>query len=536
MAATFNLLDEPWIPVVPRHGPPRDVSVREALCQAHAWQEVYDNSPLVTVAVHRLLLAILYRALPAATLEDADRQWQALWTADTLPCASLEAYFAHWHDRFDLFSTDHPFYQTAGLAMGSSRAGAADASPIARLAHELASGNNATLFDHRHDEMGAVSPAIAARLLLAMQAFAMGGGISGAAIIDGQSFPRPNAQHGPLVSGLTVWLHGASLQRTLLLNFAPDISRDDDLPPWEQPPQPPAQVIAATERATPRGRIDLLTWQSRLIRLIPDETDGTLAVRRVWCTQGRPVGDTGGYFDPMKCYRKHDERGYLPLRLSEDRAHWCDYHTLLALAKRGGKMADALTHVAEQAAFVPREARYGLHAVGMVNDQAKVVLWRHDRPLVQPALLRDPDLIEDLEILRQEVEHIGRRLRTSVLRVCYLFTVPNTERIDEACLKRLRSPKPRETDIVEAQALASTIDPSAAFWARLEEPFYHLLADLPAAPDAAMAHWRETITREASRAFEEACRALGTAPRALRAVARVTPHFTLTPIPEEIPV
>ncbi|HEX2952121.1 MAG TPA: type I-E CRISPR-associated protein Cse1/CasA, partial [Armatimonadota bacterium] len=291
MTLSFNLIDEPWIPVIPRDGPPREVGVRDALVHAHEWREVFDNSPLVTVALHRLLLAILYRALPPRSQDAWDALWDELWQAARLPEAPIVAYLEQWRDRFDLFSETHPFYQTAGLTIESANDGT---SPVSRLAHELASGNNATLFDHRSDASGhAMSAASAARLLIAAQTFSMGGGNSGKAILAGKHFNRSNAQHGLLVNGLCAWIAGNTFRETLLLNLVPDDFAPDDIPPWEASTATPEHMILAADSATARGRIDLLTWQARLIRLIGEHHGQETVVHRVYITQGRPAGDTG---------------------------------------------------------------------------------------------------------------------------------------------------------------------------------------------------------------------------------------------------
>ena len=63
-----------------------------------------------------------------------------------------------------------------------------------------------------------------------------------------------------------VGVEGATLFHTLLLNLPLGSSLDDvtpDLPVWERPPQ----TSASDGRPAPTGPVDLLTWQSRRIRL-----------------------------------------------------------------------------------------------------------------------------------------------------------------------------------------------------------------------------------------------------------------------------
>lgn len=60
--AEFNLIDMDWIPCTDLDGKSVLYGIQNTLLKAHELREVCDESPLVTVALHRLLLAVLYRA------------------------------------------------------------------------------------------------------------------------------------------------------------------------------------------------------------------------------------------------------------------------------------------------------------------------------------------------------------------------------------------------------------------------------------------------------------------------------------------
>ena len=53
---SFNLIDQPFIPCVTREGQHAEFSLLETLTRAHEIRELCDESPLVTIALHRLLL------------------------------------------------------------------------------------------------------------------------------------------------------------------------------------------------------------------------------------------------------------------------------------------------------------------------------------------------------------------------------------------------------------------------------------------------------------------------------------------------
>src|SRR5579875_3851362 len=153
MRTNFNLLDEPWVPCVMADGSAQELSLADALLRAHEVRELFDESPLVTVALHRLLLAILHRNFGPASIGE----WFQLWRRGRWNEETLKAYFTRWHERFELFHPERPFYQMP-------EAPSLPYEPITVLFQELSSGNNPTLFDHSLDRGGvSVSPALAAR-------------------------------------------------------------------------------------------------------------------------------------------------------------------------------------------------------------------------------------------------------------------------------------------------------------------------------------------------------------------------------------
>jgi CRISPR system Cascade subunit CasA len=140
---TFNLIDEPWIGAVDENGTLKEYGLRELLAQAHHLRSLHDDSPLVIAAVLRMILALLHRIYDGPR---NSREWEVIWAAnDGFDMARIERYFVQWHSRFDLFDAEYPFYQTIHAAVDKQ------IKPISTLLPELATGNNATLFDHTTD-------------------------------------------------------------------------------------------------------------------------------------------------------------------------------------------------------------------------------------------------------------------------------------------------------------------------------------------------------------------------------------------------
>src|SRR5437773_2396779 len=101
MSIYFNLIDQPFIPCVMPNGSCGTFGLRETFMRADEIREIRDGSPLVTLALHRLLLAILHRNFGPRDM----KEWRHLWEAERFDAAALETYFKRWSEHFDLFHT-----------------------------------------------------------------------------------------------------------------------------------------------------------------------------------------------------------------------------------------------------------------------------------------------------------------------------------------------------------------------------------------------------------------------------------------------
>jgi CRISPR system Cascade subunit CasA len=518
--AEFNLIDERWIPCIEPDGKPIEYGIRDTLLKAHELREICNDSPLVTVALHRLLLAILYRVHGGPQDFTA---WNRLYTAGAFSRRSVTDYLNKWHNRFGLTAERHPFFQMAQLETN-------EAVSVTRFATECASGNNATLFDHSDDEEEvAWLPAQAAKRLIACQSFALGFGKSGEAKINGKHETLPYSADAIALRGMNIWLQGKTLFDTLMINLAP--TKDVSLPPWEMDdPHKHRDRLSGKERKAVAsfGVVDRLTWQSRLVRLLPE--DG--AFSSMYFTQGRSADKSRG--DPMKVYRASKQEGISPLSLSSGKAAWRDAHSILTIPPaRSNERRPECFNLAARArsrGAVQPERHFVAHVVGLAsapNKAGKFLLWRHERMPVPSALLGDVNLIERLGLLLQNAEYAADELASRTRRIAKLYLAPDAE-----------SPGGRQADRGEIARVAEAIDPRPAYWARLEKHFFELLENLPKdwdperndwKPDDRQATtntWRKDVKDEAKQTLEESIHSLGTTARAIQAIARVRTGFT----------
>ncbi len=517
---SFNLIDEPWLPCLPNSGDPlRQLGLRETLVQAPTLREVVDPSPLVTAALHRLLLAILHRVYGPASLSDWARYWSA--GAGHWDAGKLDDYFATWRPRFDLFHPERPFYQVATL--DPSKAVSA-----AKLTHELAAGNNPTLFDHTTPDKVAFTPAEAARYLVACQAFAVGG------LVSFEDAKHRSADGAPLVKGALALVKGENLFQTLMLNLhrydpAHEIPFPcrGDLPAWERDEQ------TRPEDRRPAGYLDLLTWQSRSIRLLPEtDADGRTIIRQAVIMKGYQFPDGFHRYgrETMVAFVKNEkpqpgQEPWTPVGFQPDRALWRDSLALLqsvAEKRSRPKMLDWLGELVE-AGELARAQTLPVDLLGLASDRATVLFWRHERLPLPLAYLGEKKLVDALGQALERAERVAKALQTATR-----LLAKHLARAGETNGARL------ERDIVEPSC--GPFSPGRNYWARLEVPFRQLVVDLAqdVALDAdgdlhygtrALPRWAQTLRGAAVAAFAKATDGLDTSTRAIRALALAEREF-----------
>lgn len=498
MTKSFNLIDERWIPCIDSEGKVEELSLRTLFEQAHSLRELSGESPLVLVSLHRLALAILHRVFGPSGYA----AWSALWEskASGFAIAKLNAYFdrPEIYERFYLFHPEKPFMQVQDSRVKEKS--------ITAMIHDVASGNNGTLFDHHLDEDGiALTCAQAARYLLAAQAFGLAG-LSG--LVDKFSY-------APCVGGVIFLLQGDTLFETLLLNlfrypetdfFTPQTPSDK--PVWEQ-------ENPFANRTLPYGYLDYLTWQNRRIWLTPP-TDGDDKVRTMTMAPGLKL--EGTVYEPMKHYRYVDRndktRAPMPLRFNEERALWRDSSALFRIRKddqNDFRAPRVLIWNAELAreSCLPNRSRQ-LLALGMANDQAKTEFFRAERIPLQPEYLQDPNQVDHLQSLLTLAENVSNQLwgATNAL-ACYLVK-PDYDPAD-------RTSRPHRDDI---EPLLGSWGVLRHYWSRLESPFQQVLVDLPSKYDETITFWQETIRNTARNALSHITDNLETTPRALKAAVK----------------
>lgn len=393
---SFNLIEEGWIPIA---GSNKLLSIRDTLLQSHELPRVEHPSPLVTIALYRLLLAILHRALEGPNSLDQSLEW---FEARSFPADIIQAYLDRHHDRFWLFHPDQPFYQMPDLPLE----GFAD--PWTRLTSEYGSGNTSFLTNHRLREKKPDLPfrltfAEGACRLLEFQSFALGGLM--------KRFVT-SASGAMAVQGVLVLADGASLFEQLVQSMVPypKGDRDRDRPIWEKAPYRRTQLDVKEPVSESLGGItSLYTWFARSVRLFA--TEGQIA--DVAISAGVVAEEGLGALEPMFCFINDDKGQARPLGFRSGRALWRDFHALLPDPTKSRRNCA----VVEQAVGLCGELgrrRPQFRVFGISKDQAKV-LGMHTESFVLPALVTaEADVYNFVRKRLEETEASRRALGSSI--------------------------------------------------------------------------------------------------------------------------
>lgn len=326
----YSLLDEPWIPVRLLDGTITDVGLLELLRRSTDIADLACELPTQSIAIQRLILAIVYRVATPRDMQDWVRQWD-----EGAPTEQMIEYLERWRDRFYLFGGRFPFMQVADLRTAKN-----SVSGLEKLIADVPNGEQ--FFTTRHGQaLACISASEAARWLVHAQAYDPSGIRSGAVgdsqVKGGKGYPIGPAWCGHL--GL-VWLKGKDLDETLVLNLIPaataelrgiDCSTDWGACSWEDP-EPESSVRGDYSLLDPAGTPKelsiprLLTWHSRRIRLVGDSS----GVTGVVLAQGDKLAPQEmRLYEPQSLWRystpqskKFKTDVYMPRKFEAGRALW----------------------------------------------------------------------------------------------------------------------------------------------------------------------------------------------------------------------
>lgn len=247
----FNLIDEPWVPIVDVG----QVSLRQLF--SHAEYRALGGNPVQKIALTKLLLAI---AQAAYTPEDDD--WAKL-NADGVAKKCLE-YLDLWYDRFYLYG-EKPFLQMPTIK-------AAAIQNFGAVLAEVSTGNTTVLIQSQVEKN--LTDADKSLLIVQLMGFGLGGKKTDNSVILSPGYQgkfndkgKPSTGKPSTSIGFLGFLHnflqGKSLQETLWINLftQQQIYNLDIYPqgigiaPWEQMPTGESCQISEVLKSSLMGRL-----------------------------------------------------------------------------------------------------------------------------------------------------------------------------------------------------------------------------------------------------------------------------------------
>ncbi|MCX5815773.1 MAG: type I-E CRISPR-associated protein Cse1/CasA [Proteobacteria bacterium] len=456
----FNLIEEKWIPVRFPDGTRDELGIRDTLLRSREIAAIEDPSPLVVAALHRFLLAVLYRALEGPM----DIEQAKVLFRDGLPGEKITGYLEKWRNRFWLFDEKYPFYQVPGYEPKEEK-GKKKWRPWIAMAAEHNADNAKVLFDHIEiTGAGLIPSSKAVRFLIACQTFALGGGNS----------DFNYTKSGPSATSVMIVPLGMTLLDTLVFSLIPENREvlQVDIPVWEREPDSITLLQQGAERAI-NGLADLYSWRTRSIRFNL-HADG-LTVGELLFASGVACSSQN-HVDPMFAYRIDDKRGKLPIQF-RDRGLWRDFDSLLPdeshLAPQVIEHATTLTR-SERERF-PRS----VIVLGQSNNKAKIEYWRMECFALPEALAGERFIRTEIKQLLEDAEDVQK----SLWMACRSFARDLLSRGDR---------KPTGKDI---SSFMEQMPANSWYWSTLESNFHDILREytLDRDSDAIRYQWLKAV-------------------------------------------
>lgn len=485
----FNLIDEKWIPVRFLDGTRDELGIRETLLRSREIAAIEDPSPLVVAALHRFLLAVLYRALEGPT--DIDKAKDLFTTG--LPGAKITAYLEKWRDRFWLFDKKYPFGQIPTFEPKKWRAWTA-------LAVEYNADTAKVLFDHTNEAVpGSISPAEATRWLLATQTFAVSTGKS----------EISHTGTAPSSGSMMVIPIGLSLQDTLHFCLVPQnrLVMLADIPLWEKEPEsleylktkikvPDKKTGNDKDRTIERGAtgvVDLYTWRTRSV-VFKESPSGLISELGL----GSGVGyKESADCDPMLGYTikeitDKETKSKVKKKFSvqfEEKGVWRDFDSLLPDDAR------LAPKVIEHAVVLTKKDRNRFPRGVMVLGQRyfpprpNIAFWRKEYFALPEAISGDRNIRHEIHDLLIDAENGANDLNSAC----------------EAFAKDMLGHGGRKIEKTDVGNFVTQLPAPARYWSTLESRFHEILREYSLDRDSEdiRRDWLKSVRDALKKAWEQ---------------------------------
>ena len=491
---SFDVLTEPWIPVIWKDASRNELGIQPCLERAHEIREIRHPSPIVEFGLYRILVAFMLDAFTwAEQRPELPEDLEEVIESGGFDADLIRRYLEDCGDVFDLFHPEKPFLQTKMDSEATK--------PIVAMYPAMPSGTNVGHWQHQAENEVEVSAQQAARWLVTIAPFMTAGGAGLSPSVNG-------------APGIYVLPRGASLFETIVMNLPLRIDQESGsgAVAWRSTRIPGGERTQATA-------IEALTWQPRRIQLVPEKDErGNTRVRRMKFEKGDRANLD--WIDPNLAYRYGKEKR-APIRMREARPLWRDAGPLVLLqgtdyGRSERRVVFRRPDVVEQVfTSIAKHGQLAIHAYGMRTDlKKKVFEWvvaRWDVPAKLGRSTRLGDLVHQ-ELDRAEDAVYALRTQIRMLfprdgagRKEALRSI--TDRCERAYWQRL------ERELAPLMGAFAELDP-------VEAP------DDPAVISETASEWRRTIERLALEQFESAAKDMDADSDALERLVRARTRLT----------
>lgn len=283
MRPSFNVLDEPWIPVVALDGTKELLGIRQTLQRAPELKEISVVSPLEEFSVYRFLSVFLMDALRPKRGSSIKR----LLKQGYFDMEQIEAYISLCESEgvsFDLFDEKRPFMQAAYVKEWDK-----EPKPISAIDCTLPSGNNHLHFEHDCAQKHHLCFTDIFPKLLAANLFAINGG----------SGYQPSISSDRGKNPYMVLISGVNLFQTLCYMLLPSSEHDYDL---ERPGAWMCVPEIKDNQPPDTAFFRMMLYPVRSILLLPVESQNVIS--ETYFCNGYKLPEKGIWHEPNAAYQK----------------------------------------------------------------------------------------------------------------------------------------------------------------------------------------------------------------------------------------
>lgn len=397
---SFNLWNQPWIGVEMMNGTSGVLSIADVLKSARDIRFIHEQSPLVVASIHRLLVAIIQDIFNPQNHQDIE----GIIKQGKFSEAEVGRFGGLYAARFDLFSEDEPFLQSADLPIIPQKA--EPQKTVAYLLHDIPAGTNIVHFKHVLDDNQSFCPVCCAKGLVTVPVFSTTGGAGIKPSINGVPplYVIPGGE--TLFHSLAFSLLEKAFQPAIGSSEANDVW-------WKRKP-----VVKRSSEVMKVSYLASLLFPARRIRLHPSVDNAVctycgmqsaVVVKTMVFEMGEMLPkEFPPWFDPFAAYRipKKEGSSPIPIRPSAGKAVWREFSTLFLSSRDKQKSTDGDKYlrprVLDQISVLFQDDTdgentashlNGFRCIGMRTDmKAKIFEWVDSQFYFPIKLIKDSDL------------------------------------------------------------------------------------------------------------------------------------------------